>query len=158
MTSDAEGRLRALRQKFVDYRDAPMTRGNKVEIATIRKTLNVVVSELDALLATPEPDDSLLRSIQDALVEVFYDPDPADPDPEVDYQHVDWVGVIQDARRTIDKLKATPEPPAPSLTKQDIADLRWAVSVAFPNVKDVRENLLKLLTDPASEAPTGAQE
>jgi len=41
--------LSALREKFVDYRDADM-KGNKTEVQTIRRTLNVVVSELDALL------------------------------------------------------------------------------------------------------------
>ncbi len=53
-----------------------------------------------------EPPASLLRKIQDALVEAFYDPDLADPSPEVVYAQVDWVGVIQDARKQIDKLKS----------------------------------------------------
>jgi hypothetical protein len=46
-----------------------------------------------------------LRTIQDALVAAFYDPDPADPDPAVDYAQVNWVRVIEDARRQIDRLK-----------------------------------------------------
>lgn len=46
-----------------------------------------------------------LEAIQDALVDAFYDPDPADPTPAVDYDRVDWVGVVKDARQVIDKLK-----------------------------------------------------
>lgn len=46
----------------------------------------------------------LLRRIQDALVENFYDPDPADP--ELDYSKVDWVGVIRDTRAALDKCKS----------------------------------------------------
>lgn len=47
-----------------------------------------------------------LRAIQDALVDAFYDPDPTDPATLVDYSKVDWVGVIKDARRQLDALKA----------------------------------------------------
>lgn len=69
---------------------------------------------------TPTPEDRLLRRIQDALVNAFYDPDPADHTPEVDYAVVDWVGVVTAARSQLDKYKSMaswpsvspqPEPP-----------------------------------------------
>lgn len=64
------------------------------------------------MAATPTPEGPLLREIQDALVNAFYDPDPVDPTPEVDYAVVDWVAVITDARAQLDKYKSMASGPA----------------------------------------------
>lgn len=47
--------IRALRERCAGWRDAPMVKGHKVEVFTIRKTLNVVICELDGLLSSLSP-------------------------------------------------------------------------------------------------------
>jgi hypothetical protein len=63
------------------------------------------IKEIDRLHAEVKALQDGSHRLQAALVEAFYDPDPADPDSDLVYARVDWVGVVSEARAQIDKLK-----------------------------------------------------
>lgn len=126
---DQQARIAAIRTRL-DKASRPwraMSAGNSTLIArNFQKTLmredaaelvghakGDIAFLLDAL-ASAQAAAPLLKQIQDALVEAFYDPDPVEEgfgDP-IDYSRVQWVDVIKDARKQIDKLKAQAAAPS----------------------------------------------
>lgn len=74
-----------------------------------RRALSLAFDNIRAVRAAEAQDRALLLAIQNELVVQFYDPDPADPTPELNYATVDWLGVIRQARQQIDRLKADGE-------------------------------------------------